>query len=214
MCTARASAAVAADPVSRDSAREAAARELSKGSYHADDPSLPQRVLDRVFSWLDRELSHLSSAAPGGPVGLLVLTGSLVALVWFVLWRVGPLRRAARLRPVLSAAGTSWSAADHRRRAEEYAAAGAYPEAVRERMRAIVRELETRGVLEPRPGRTADEVAAEAGAEVPGIAGPLRTAATIFDEVWYGRRPATADQDATMRRIDDEVRRAPLAVAH
>ena len=81
-------------------------------------------------------------------------------------------------------------AAEHRRRADGFAGEGRFAEAVRERMRAIVRELETRGVLEPRPGRTADEVAREAGALVPAVAPDLRTAATVFDEVWYGGRPA------------------------
>lgn len=204
--------APAADPIDRDSAAAAAARELSKGSYHTDDPGLLQRILDRIFSWLDQQLSHLSAATPGGPVGLLVLVCALGALVWYVLWRVGPLRRTARFQPVLPAAEASLSAADHRRRAEEFTVAGAYPEAIRERMRAIVRELEARGVLAPRPGRTADEVAAEAGEQVPAIAAPLRAAATIFDEVWYGRRPATAEQADAIRRIDEEVRRASLAV--
>ena len=79
-------------------------------------------------------------------------------------------------------------------------------------MRAIVRELETRGVLEPRPGRTADEVAREAGAAVPAVAADLRTAATVFDEVWYGGRPATAQADALLRQADQRVQRAQLAV--
>jgi hypothetical protein len=104
-------------------------------------------------------------------------------------------------------------AAEYRRRADEHAAAGRFAEAVRERMRAIVRELEQRGVLDPRPGRTADEVAREAGAVVPAVAGVLRAAAGIFDEVWYGGRRATPHSEALMRQADDRVRRAPLVVA-
>jgi hypothetical protein len=90
---------------------------------------------------------------------------------------------------------------------------GQFAEAVREWMRAIVRELETRGVLEPRPGRTADEVAREAGAAVPAVAADLRTAATVFDEVWYGGRPATAQAEAVLRQADRRVQRAQLVVA-
>ena len=67
-------------------------------------------------------------------------------------------------------------------------------------------------VLDPRPGRTADEVAREAGAAVPTIAGDLRAAAEIFDEVWYGGRPATPQYDALMRQADDRVRRAEMVV--
>jgi hypothetical protein len=80
-------------------------------------------------------------------------------------------------------------------------------------MRAVVRELEVRGVLEPRLGRTADEVAAEAGAQVPGIGAPLRAAATIFDEVWYGGRPGTAEGYGAVRQVDEQLRHAALAVA-
>ena len=80
-------------------------------------------------------------------------------------------------------------------------------------MRAIVRELETRGVLDPRPGRTAAEVAREAGGLVPSVAGELRGGARVFDEIWYGGRPATAGADAAMREADQRVRSAPLVVA-
>jgi hypothetical protein len=79
-------------------------------------------------------------------------------------------------------------------------------------MRAIVRELEARGVLDPRPGRTADEVAREAGALVPAVAGDLHGAAQVFDEVWYGGRTATAGADAAMRQADQRVQSARLVI--
>ena len=123
------------------------------------------------------------------------------------------MRRGARAgAPVVELSGPL-DAAEHRRRADGYAAEGRFAEAVRERMRAIVRELETRGVLEPRPGRTADEVAREAGAAVRAVAPDLRTAATVFDEVWYGGRTATAQADALLRQADQRVQRAQLVVA-
>lgn len=59
------------------------------------------------------------------------------------------------------------SAADHRTAAEAHAAAGRWTEAVQERMRAVVRSLEERTLLDPRPGRTADEAAAEASVSLP-----------------------------------------------
>jgi uncharacterized protein DUF4129 len=158
-------------------------------------------------------MSYLSGRAPGGSAGLLVLVGLVVGLVWFALWRSGPVRRARRRAGAAVALDPTLSAQQHRLLAEEFAAAGRYAEAIRERMRAVVRELETRGVLEPRLGRTAEEVATEAGAEVPEIGPGLRAAATIFDEVWYGGRPGTAAADRTLREVDDTVRRSPLVVA-
>jgi hypothetical protein len=213
LVSAVAARAATAGPVPRDQAAEEARRELSKGSYHLDDRSLVERVFDRVVEWLDRTLGYLAGHAPGGSAGLLVLVGILVGLVWFALWRSGPVRRAGRRARTSAALDTTLSAQHHRRLADELAAAGRYAEAIRERMRAVVRELETRGVLEPRLGRTADEVAAEAGAEVPEIGPGLRAAATIFDEVWYGGRAGTVAADRTLREVDDAVRRSPLVVA-
>jgi hypothetical protein len=197
-------------PVPRGQAAAEARRELSKGEYHVGDRSLLERVFDRVVEWLDRTLGYLSGHTPGRT---LVMVGLLVGLVWFALWRSGPVRRARRRAGAAAALDTTLSAQQHRRLADEFAAAGRYAEAIRERMRAVVRELEARGVLDPQLGRTADEVAAEAGAEVPEIGPGLRAAATIFDEVWYGGRPGTAAADRTLREVDDAVRRSPLVVA-
>ena len=69
--------------------------------------------------------------------------------------------------------------------------------AVVERYRAVVAELEERGVIDPRPGRTADEAAADAGAVLPAVAADLGAGARLFDAVHYGNRPASADNDAT-----------------
>jgi Domain of unknown function (DUF4129) len=199
-------------PVDRDEARRAAERELSKGIYHQNEPGPVDRAINAVIDWISDFLDRIAGSAPGGSLGALVLLAIVIVVAAVVVWRTGPIRRGARLRtPVFDLAGDA-DADEHRRRADEHAAAGRYAEAVRERMRAIVRELETRGVLDPRPGRTADEVAREAAAAVPSVADDLRTAAGVFGEVWYGGRPATAQADALMRHADDRIRRAQLAV--
>ena len=203
----------AAAPVGRDEARRAAERELSKGSYHQNEPGPVIRAFNAVIDWISRFLDRLAGGAPGGSLGPLVLLAIVLVVAAVVLWRTGPIRRGARTRSVHVELSGEVGAEEHRRRADEHAAAGRFAEAVRERMRAIVSELETRGVLDPRPGRTADEVAREAGAAVPTITGDLRTAAEVFGEVWYGGRPATPQSDALMRQADDRVRRAPMAVA-
>jgi hypothetical protein len=198
-------------PIDRDAARDAAAHELSKGIYHRDDPSLVQRIFNAVIDWLNARFDQAANA-PGGPLGVLALVLVVFLVAALILWRTGPLRRAsARPGPDLELSGPL-AAEEHRRRANGYAAERRYAEAVRERMRAIVRELEARGVLEPRPGRTADEVAREAGVLVPGIAGDLRGAAQVFDEVWYGGRVATAGADAAMRQADQRLQSARLVV--
>lgn len=200
-------------PVDRDAAREAAARELSKPSYHADDPSLLDRVANRIQRWLD-SVGHALGAGPGGgTLNLLAILVVILGVAALILWRTGPLRRiSTRPAPGIELSG-QLHPDEHRRRADGYAGQHRFAEAVRERMRAIVRELEVRGVLEPRPGRTADEIAREAGTLVPAIAADLRHATRIFDEVWFGGRTATAGTDAAMREADQRVRTARLAVA-
>ncbi|MGF1432555.1 DUF4129 domain-containing protein, partial [Kitasatospora sp. LaBMicrA B282] len=84
---------------------------------------------------------------------------------------------------------------------------GDFAAAVREQMRALVRDLEERTLLDPRPGRTADEAAVEAGRRLPQHAAALRTAARLFDDIAFGERTADraayqqlADLDAALRR--------------
>ncbi len=199
-------------PVGRDEARQAAERELSKGVYAQNEPNLVERAVEAALDWISRLLARAASATPGGVAGLLVLLLVIVGLAVLVAWWTGPVRRSARIGEAPVELSGPLGADEHRRRADGHAAAGQFAEAVRERMRAIVRELETRGVLEPRPGRTADEVAREAGTAVPVVAPDLRTAATVFDEVWYGGRPATAQADALLRQADQRVQRAQLTV--
>jgi hypothetical protein len=92
--------------------------------------------------------------------------------------------------------------------ADRYAAEGRYAEAVRERLRAIVRDLVDRGVIQHRPGWTVTELAIAATAVRPAVDRPLSEATMIFSEIWYGQRPATAEHDARMRTLTTEVDRA------
>jgi hypothetical protein len=90
--------------------------------------------------------------------------------------------------------------------ADELAAAGRYKEAVRERLRAIVRDLIERQVISPAPGWTVTELAGWAGRARPAVAAPLRDASDIFSDIWYGLRPATVDDDRAMRERAEQVR--------
>jgi hypothetical protein len=89
--------------------------------------------------------------------------------------------------------------------ADQLAAAGRYAEAVRERLRAMVRDLIERGVLPHSPGWTVTELATAAGRARPPLAAPLAGGVGVFSEIWYGLRPATAEDDATMRRYADQI---------
>ena len=190
--------------VDRETAREAAERELRRREYLDAQPPLVARVAGRLLREVGELLARAAAAAPGGRLGLLVLLTLVALLVAVVLSRVGPLARSSRA-PALFAGSAVLTADEHRRQAQEAAEQGRWADAVRERLRAVVRELEARGALDPRPGRTAGEVARDGGAAVPGIAADLTRAAVLFDEVWYGGRPADAASYAVLVAVDERV---------
>ncbi|WP_329255113.1 DUF4129 domain-containing protein [Streptomyces canus] len=198
--------------IPRDPAREAARRELSKRMYHENDPSWFQRALNAFWDWVDKLFNSAASATPGGPLGLVVVIAAVLLVVGALWWRLGSPRRG----PVSSAAlfdDRPRSAADHRAAAEAHAAQGHWNQAVQERMRAIVRSLEERTLLDIRPGRTADEAAAEAGRALPSHTDRLRSAARDFDDVTYGGRAATEQTHHRIAELDRDLERTKPVLA-
>ncbi|WP_046774692.1 DUF4129 domain-containing protein [Streptomyces yangpuensis] len=185
----------------RTPAQEAAERELSKPMYHENDPNLLERALRAFLEWLDDLFGAASGATPGGAVGLVAVLLLVVLAVTALWWRLGSPRRTTTSAGTLFDDGVR-SAADHRTAAEAHATAGRWTEAVQERMRAVVRSLEERTLLDPRPGRTADEAAAEAAVSLPDHAAALHAAARTFDDITYGGRTADADTYARLRTLD------------
>ncbi|MFC6886805.1 MULTISPECIES: DUF4129 domain-containing protein [Actinomadura] len=200
-----------ADPIGRDEARELARRELDQPIYHRDDPSRLERTWDRFTGWMRDLFDH--AAAPnahgngGGWISIAVIVVLAAAAVALVLWLMRGRRNVRSGKDALLEPEPS-TALDHRRAAEEHAAAGRWPEAIRERLRAVARDLEERAVLAPRPGRTADELAAEAGAAVPQLADDLAAGVRIFDDVWYGDRPGSAEGYARLKELDERLQAA------
>jgi hypothetical protein len=194
-------------PPGRDEARDAALRELADPIYSADDPSW----LDIAWQWLLQRLGELLEAAaansPGGYFGLLVLAAVVVLAVIAIRLRLGRVRRGTTVRSGLFGA-RELTADEHRRAADGHAARGEWADAVRERLRGLVRGLEERDLIESGAGRTAGEVAVEAGRVLPALAAELSAAARTFDEVSYGGRPAGPETDARLRELDGSVRRA------
>ncbi|WP_460524839.1 DUF4129 domain-containing protein [Flindersiella endophytica] len=191
--------------IGRAEAADAAGRELSKGIYHQDDPSIPQRVIDWLSDWIERLLSEVDNASPGGLTGLLIIVGLIVVAAIIVRWRVGPLARARKRASAMVFTDGQRSAAEHRTAANAAAADGDFAVAIRERFRALVRELEERTLLDQRPGRTADEAAAEIARLAPQAGDTVRAAAGIFDEVWYGGRQADSARYEQVARADEQV---------
>jgi hypothetical protein len=195
----------------RAAAARAAREELAKQVYREAGPSLTERAVRWVLHHLNALFDRAAGVSPGGYVGLVVVVIVVLAIAVALRLGVGPMRRASTSETALFV-GRARTAAEHRASADGHAAAGRWAEAVRDRLRAIITGLEERTLLEPRPGRTADEAAADAGAVVPECAADLRAAARVFDDIWYGARPADARHDALLRGLDDRVRGSRPAI--
>lgn len=193
--------------IPRAPAREAARRELSKGVYHENDPSWFQQALDAFWEWVGKLFGAASTATPGGALGLLVVIAAVIAVLGALWWRLGTPRREPTSAPALFDDRLR-SAAEHRAAAEAHAAQGHWNQAVQERMRALVRALEERALLDLRPGRTADEAAAEAGRALPAHTDRLHTSARAFDDVTYGGRAATEQSYRRLAELDRDLERA------
>jgi hypothetical protein len=203
--------------IGRDQAHEAAVRELTDPRYAADDPTLVQRILQ----WVARRISDLveraGSVVPGGLLGLVLIATAVIGL-GFALW----FGARAVLRERSARAGSTAmfddnrprTAVEHRLAATAAEDAGDHGEAVREWFRAAVRGLEERGLLDPRPGRTADEAGVEIGRLFFLDAPQPLDVARRFDAVTFGTATADADDAIAARTLDERVRGSrPLARA-
>lgn len=191
----------------RAAAQRLAREELSKRSYHPQQ-SLAERVIGAILRWLDR-LFPGHGPVPGGWWAAVALAVLAVLVAGAIMAWLGPVGRAHRRAVPVAAGAPVRTAAEHRREAARLAEAGDYAGAIRESVRAIAAELDERAVLPARRGRTADELAAEAGEVMPDLAGALRSAAVAFDEVCYGHRPGTAAGYQQVRELGSRVAESP-----
>lgn len=177
--------------IGRDEAAETARRELSRGVYQR---GLGDRLGDWTADarrWVADLLDRLNGNGQAAPwLGALVVVAAVAAAA-VSLWWFGPpaRRRRARARDV-DAATPVVDAAGHRAAAARAAGNGDWAAAVRERFRAVTRELEQRGLLDPVPGRTAVEIAEDAAVARPALGQVLRPAAAALGAVAYSSRPA------------------------
>jgi hypothetical protein len=190
----------------RDEAARAARAELSKVIYTSRQTPLWQRVVGWVVDRLERALSVVGGTGLG-VLSVLVILALAVGLLLVVLRWTGPLRGSAAVgQPLFT--GRQQSAEDHRRAADDHAAAGRWRECVIERFRAVIRGLEERGLLDERPGRTAAEAARDAAVTLPSSAAELAAGAHLFDEIAYGTLAARPEHSAELASLDDRLRQA------
>jgi hypothetical protein len=187
----------------RDEAQRLARIELANPIYTGDEEPWIQRVFRWVLEKISSLLDSVGGSSPLGWFGILGIVVLVVLVVVVVRRRTGSLARAATADELFASGDRS--AADFRGEADRFASSGAWAEAVRARLRAVVRDLEERGIVDARPGRTADEIARDAGRALPSVAADLRAAARLFDDVWYGGRTADSASYDRLVAVDSAV---------
>jgi hypothetical protein len=144
------------------------------------------------------------------PVAVTVIVIVIVAalVVALLVWARPRASRAVRRRGDLLGERDDRTAAQLRAEAERRARERDWDGAVVLRFRALARDLLERDLIDPAPGATAQGIAREASAALPGLAERLHLAATAFDAVRYLRTAADEAEYRTLAATDDATRAA------
>jgi hypothetical protein len=199
-------------PIARVPAQRLARDEMSRAIYH--QTSITQVVSHAIGTFLRRIFQDAGGVTPGGWWTMVALAALVAAVVAVVIARIGPLAGSALVpAPVRDPGSRPLTARQLRDAAAASAAEGDYSTAILQRLRAIAAGCEERGVLVPNAGRTADELAAQAGARFPGHGGELTAAARLFDQIRYGDGSGTLAGYERLRDLDDALGKLPAATA-
>ena len=192
-------------PLDPDEARSRVLEELSKPEYD-DSPGFITWLLGTLEGWLMSVLDGIdgSSATQAGIAVLVVV--ALITAAFLVLRRTGMIRRGHTLavtaeldaEPVLSGAQLRDSA-------REAISAGRTDDGVVLALRALVRDLEERTLLDVTAGMTAHEAAALAAVPFPELRGRLQRGAVAFDTAAYSHRPASAKHADDLLRLAEYI---------
>jgi hypothetical protein len=189
--------------IDREAAHEAARRELDKPIYPKAGPT--QRIHEWIHELLYRLLEK-GSSIPGGWFTVSVLVSLLIVAVVVAIRIARRTIRTHRGGDFQLFDSGELSAAQHRATAEDFAAQGDWTAAIRHRLRAVARALEEARILNPAPGRTANELARDAGERMPHLASEFSQAASAFNDVTYGERPGTSAAYQMIVDLDDHLR--------
>lgn len=197
--------------IDRDAAHDAAQNELAKPIYPKASWT------EQLIGWIEDSVYRLARAGSSVPGGWFTVAVLLILLAIAIVVAVRIARRTMRTNRDGGFAlfgDQELGAAEHRATAQQFAASGDWAAAIRHRLRAVARQLEETGVLDPVPGRTATELARDAGRRLPDLGAELSSAATIFNDVTYGKRPGTEAGYRSIADLDDHLRfHTPAAAA-
>ncbi len=186
-----------------DEARRWAVEELSKPKYGEATPSWLEDAWRNFLRWLDSLGS--TDGTDTGALPIITVAAVIVIAVAIVLIRPRLNARRKNSSKAVFDVDPSVSPENYRRRAAAAAANADWGTAVVEQFRAVVRSAEENTIIDPLPGRTADEVAASLGAAFSPIVWRLERAANVFDAVRYGHTPVDQQDFADMVELDESI---------
>lgn len=200
--------------LSREEARRRVLEELGKSRY-TEMPQWLRDLLQWLYELMEKIITFVldatsGPAASGGGginVAFVIILVLIAAAIALLIWKVGLPRWQTRRRRRDAEVDLSEALEpdDYRSAAQRFAEAGDWRSAVRDRFRAVVKELEIATILDPRPARTAFEASALAGRALPEQAAALDDGARTFSEVMYGDRVADAAAYRRMVELDDRI---------
>ena len=195
----------AAPRLGPDEARERILEELAKDEYD-DSPGFVAWLLGAIEDWLARMVDGVDGSSAMQTVVAVLLALLLAAVVVLVLRRTGLLRRSPALavdaaldaEPVLSGE-------ELRGAARDAIDAGRTDDGTVLALRALVRDLEERTLLDVATGMTAHEAATRAALTFPDLRGRLQRGADAFDTAAYSVRSVGVKLAEDMLRLAEYI---------
>lgn len=195
----------AAPRLGPDEARERILEELAKDEYD-DSPGFVAWLLGAIEDWLARMVDGVDGSSAMQTVVAVLLALVLAAVVVLVLRRTGLLRRSPALavdaaldaEPVLSGE-------ELRGAARDAIDAGRTDDGTVLALRALVRDLEERTLLDVATGMTAHEAATRAALTFPDLRGRLQRGADAFDTAAYSVRSVGGKPAEDMLRLAEYI---------
>lgn len=188
-----------------DEARSRIREELAKSEYD-DSEGFVAWLLRVIEEWLISLVDGIdgSSATQAGIAIALALL--LVAGAVLVLRRTRLIRRGATLRVAAALDAEPVLSADELREAARSAiTAQRFDDATVLALRALVRDLEARTLLDVTAGMTAHEAASAASRPFPDLTGRLQLGADAFDTAAYSHRSATSKHAEDLLRLTEYI---------
>jgi hypothetical protein len=173
----------------------------------------PRSLFSRVTGWIVHRLALIVAWLVKGGTASVVGIIVLVAAALVVVLVVSRYSRGLRGDPARSPAYETFvrrSARDWLAEAAEHEQAGRWRDAIRCRYRALLADLDGRGVIREVAGTTSGEYRTAVARRAPSAGVPFAGASELFERAWYGSRPGGPEDADQFRHLADEVLAAPV----